>query len=134
MYYITIQTLSIPCTHGSLHLRRDSLRLGHYFLSPKIFLSPRNVTVENVMTFYLAKILSPKIFLSTRNVTVENVMTFYLAKILAPKFWLSPRNVTLENVTTYFVRQMNRPTGVMHPTEPWPHKSNFEVFCYKILR
>ena len=61
------------------------------------------------MAFYVAKILAPKFFLSPRNVTVENVMTFYLAKILAPKFWLSPRNVTLENVMPKFDRQMNRP-------------------------
>ena len=50
-----------------------------------------------------------KIFLSPRNVTVQNVMPFYPDIIMAQKFWLSPQNVTLENVTTYFVRQMNRP-------------------------
>ena len=56
--------------------------------------------------------MSPKNFLSPRNVTVQNVMPFYPDIIMAPKFWLSPRNVTLENVTTYFVRQMNRPLDV----------------------
>ena len=125
--------MRVPCTCRSLHLCRDSLRLGQYFsnqesrhvtvqnvatfyldkiLSPKLFLSPRNVTVQNVMPFYPDKMLSPKNFLSPRNVTVQNVMPFYPDIIMSPKFWLSPRNVTLENVTTYFVRQMNRPRAL----------------------
>ena len=61
------------------------------------------------MTFYPDKILSPKFFLCPRNVKVQNVKTIYPDKILSPKFWLGPQNVTLENVATYFVRQMNRP-------------------------
>ena len=79
------------------------LDLGNIFY-PRIFLSPRNVTVQNFTTISLDKILSPKFWQSPRNVKVQNVTTIYPDKILSPKFWLSPRNVT-----TYFVWQMNRP-------------------------